>query len=399
MASAPQRFEINYTAEELSDLQERLKRTRLPDQQLGVEWEQGTDVTYLKDLLHYWRTKFDWKAQERWLNTHYHNYKLRLRDQTVHFAHHPSPNPKATPLLLVHGWPGSFLEFHKILPKLQSDDTKGDYHVVIPSLPGYGFSSPPPRPGFDAVQIAALFDELMGALGYRQYVAQGGDWGGMIVFLLGQKHAQHCKAVHTNFPHAVPRWWNPWHMLQALNYYVPFAKQIPLLLSRSEIQGLDTLHRNAKHETGYQHIQRTKPQTLGYGLNDSPAGLAAWIVEKFHTWSDCHGDIESKFTKDELLTNICIYWFSGTITSSMRLYRESIEQWNVHMQGFCQTPTAIAKFPKDPFVQWPRAWIEATWNAQQYTEFKSGGHFAALEEPDLLVQDMDKFFSRHLRLT
>ncbi|DBA80470.1 hypothetical protein WJX79_005612 [Trebouxia sp. C0005] len=390
----PRPFRIGITQDDQRDLQNRLQRARLPDEQEGVAWEQGTSKAYLQDLLAYWCGGYDWPKQEAWLNSHFRQFKLRVGEIDLHYVHHPCDNPDAIPLLMIHGWPGSFMDYHKLIPKLQQKGSlRRSYHIVVPSLPGYGFSSAPSRPGFGAAEIASTLNRLMLALGYNHYVAQGGDWGTLISFLLGTRHSDHCKAIHT-LARAFPKLRHPWHVAQLLNHRLPILNKMPITLTQSELKGLNKLDQLQRHEYGYRHIQGTKPQTLGYGLSDSPIGLAAWIVEKFKTWSDCQGDVERRFSKDELLTNICIYWFTSSITSSMRLYYESGVEWPNFMQQYCKVPTAIAKFPADIFSLMPRAWIEQTWNVQQYTEMQAGGHFPALEEPDLLVEDMDKFFGQ-----
>ncbi|KAL0045730.1 hypothetical protein WJX82_002875 [Trebouxia sp. C0006] len=391
--SRPRPFHISITEDDQRDLQNRLQRTRLPDQQEGVAWEQGTSKPYLQDLLAYWRGGYNWPKQQAWLNSHFRQFKVWVGEIDLHYGHHPSDDPNAIPLLMVHGWPGSFTDYHKLIPKLQQKgNVSRSYHIVVPSLPGYGFSSAPIRPGFGAAQFASTINSLMLALGYDRYVAQGGDWGTLICFLLGTQHSDHCKAIHT-LARAFPKRGHPLHEAQLLNHRLPILNKMPITMTESELKGLDQLDQLQRCEYGYRHIQGTKPQTLGYGLSDSPTGLAAWIVEKFKTWSDCRGQVERRFTKDELLTNICIYWFTNSITSSMRLYYESGVEWPNFMQQYCEVPTAIVKFPADTFSSMPRAWIEHTWNVQQYTEMPAGGHFPALEEPDLLVEDMDRFFA------
>ncbi|KAK9812090.1 hypothetical protein WJX73_005666 [Symbiochloris irregularis] len=386
-------FEINVSSEDQSDLRERISRTRLPDQQEGVGWDQGTPSAYLEELIEYWRSSYSWPKQQEWLNTHFKHFRQHLNRQQLHYVHHASPDADAIPLLLVHGWPSSFLDFHKLIPRLEHGSRRRRYHIVAPSLPGYGFSAKPAQPGFGVIQIASTLNDLMVALGYRHYVVYGGDWGTLIAFVLGTRHPQNCRVIYT-LARAVPRLHRPWHVAQLLNHRLPWLNKMPITMTHSELKGLDDYRHLEKHEFGYRHIQGTKPQTLGCALNYSPAGLAAWIVEKYKTWSDCHGNIESRFTKDELLTQICIYWFTGTITSSMRLYYESGQQWASLMQGYCKVPTAIAKFPADHFSSLPRAWIEQAWNVKHFKEFDSGGHFPALEEPDLLAEDIDRFFDQ-----
>ncbi|KAK9843307.1 hypothetical protein WJX74_010106 [Apatococcus lobatus] len=387
------RFYIDVSKSSMDDLKHRLKQTRYPDQLAGAGWDYGTELSFLKGLLEYWQNDFNWPKQQEWLNSHFMHYKLEVNGIDLHFTHRPHAEPEAIPLLLIHGWPGAFMEFHKIIPKLAaSRPGQPKYHIVAPSLPGYGFSSAPADPGFGLEQMAATLNKLMVQLGYSKYVAQGGDWGAFISFFLGAKHADHCQAIHTNLPYSSPKLWRPVHAAQAANALLPFLNKFPLALTRRDLDGLAKTAHFIERETGYQAIQKTKPQTLGYGLNDSPAGLCAWICEKFKTWSDCHGDIYSKFTKNELLTNVCIYWFNGCITSSMRLYYESLAQRDQMLKlYYCKVPTAAADFPMDLYHS-PRTWIEQQYNLKQYSEFDRGGHFAAMEEPDLLMDDMNKFF-------
>ncbi|DBA80472.1 TPA: hypothetical protein ACH3X2_007400 [Trebouxia sp. C0005] len=268
----PRPFRIGITQDDQRDLQNRLQRARLPDEQEGVAWEQGTSKAYLQDLLAYWCGGYDWPKQEAWLNSHFRQFKLRVGEIDLHYVHHPCDNPDAIPLLMIHGWPGSFMDYHKLIPKLQQKGSlRRSYHIVVPSLPGYGFSSAPSRPGFGAAEIASTLNRLMLALGYNHYVAQGGDWGTLISFLLGTRHSDHCKAIHT-LARAFPKLRHPWHVAQLLNHRLPILNKMPITLTQSELKGLNKLDQLQRHEYGYRHIQGTKPQTLGYGLSDSPIG-------------------------------------------------------------------------------------------------------------------------------
>ncbi|KAK9856796.1 hypothetical protein WJX84_005225 [Apatococcus fuscideae] len=387
------RFFVDVDKKNVEDLKNRLKHTRFPDQLAGAGWDYGSELTFMKGLIEYWTHTYSWPKQQEWLNSHFSHFKIMVNGIDLHFTHKPHADSDAIPLLLIHGWPGSFIEFQKIIPKLAANRPgQPNYHIVAPSLPGYGFSSSPVDPGFGLEQMADTLNELMVQLGYSKYVAQGGDWGAFISFFLGSKHAGHCQAIHTNLPYASPKMWKPWHAAQVANSWLPFLNKVPLALTQRELDGIASTAHFIERGTGYQAIQKTKPQTLGYGLNDSPIGLCAWICEKFHGWSDCHGDIYSRFSKDELLTNVCLYWFNGCITSSMRLYYESLAQRDQMLKlYYCKVPTAAADFPKDLYHA-PRAWIEQQYNLKQYSMFDSGGHFAAMEEPDLLVEDMNKLF-------
>jgi pimeloyl-ACP methyl ester carboxylesterase len=373
-------FKIAVPDAVLSDLKNRLARTRFPSEIEGSGWTYGTNLAYLRELVTYWQTKFDWRAQERALNQ-LPQFKTRIDDIDVHFVHQKSSHANATPLIFIHGWPGSFWEVTKVIGPLTEPTKHGGtaqdaFHVVALSLPGYGFSSQPRQPGYNNRRIAGIIAQLMARLGYTRYGAQGGDWGGIIIRQLGQVDPTHLIGLHSNLCIA-----------GAPPAGAPTPPETPP--SPEEQKRLAGRGRTA-NETGYQAIQGTKPQTLGYGLNDSPAGLAAWIVEKFRSWSDSDGNVEKRFTKDELLTNITIYWVTETGPSSIRLYYEN--RVDPGLQGRVEVPFACAQFPGEMFSGATRRAIEATYNVQQYTEMPRGGHFAAMEEPGLLVDDVRKFF-------
>jgi microsomal epoxide hydrolase len=375
-------FQIHVADEVLSDLRERLARTRYPDQMEGVGWDYGTERAYLEALCAYWRDKFDWRAQEARLNAWPH-FLTEIDGQRIHLIHRRSPVEDALPVVITHGWPGSVFEFHKIIdaladPEAHGGDAADAFHVICPSLPGYGWSGPTRERGWDVLRVAETWAKLMAGLGYERYGAQGGDWGGIITTQLGLTDPEHLCGIHLNMVVAGP----------------PPGVENPLEgLSAEEAQGLADMGEFQKNETGYQQIQGTKPQTLGVGLNDSPAGLAAWIVEKFRTWSDCGGDVESRFSKDELLTNITIYWVTETINSSTRLYYETMKAGRFGLADPVRVPTGCAIFPKE-IIRPPRRWAEAYYNVAQWTRFERGGHFAALEEPEALVDDMRSFFRK-----
>mmetsp|Transcript_95042 Transcript_95042/g.295862 ORF Transcript_95042/g.295862 Transcript_95042/m.295862 type:complete len:324 (+) Transcript_95042:106-1077(+) len=302
----------------------------------------------------------------------------------MHFVHRRSPHPGAQPLIFNHGWPGSFFEVHKILEGLTTGDAGRAFHVVAPSLPGYGFSEAPRTRGWDTVAVADVHHKLMLALGYTSYCAQGGDWGAIVSRNMAVRHPEHCRAVHLNMPIAPPP--------EDFDYKSLSREERALLAQAKEF---------AATEHGYQQIQKTKPQSLAYGLSDSPAGLAAWILEKFRAWSDCgpSGDLEGVYTLDELLTNISIYWFSGCIASSVRLYYESLPTMPgvpastpEHLARHCPVPVGVAIFPKEPFATKIRAWVERINNLRHWREFEHGGHFAAMEQPEALLEDIRHFF-------
>ncbi len=385
MSDRIEKFEIRVEDAVLDDLKQRLARTRWTDQIEGSGWDYGTDAAYLKELCEYWREKFDWRRQEAQLNRFDH-YRTELDGQTLHFVHRRSPVKGALPLVLTHGWPGSFWLFYKIIDVLADPESHGGraedaFHVICPSLPGYGFSGPTREPGWDIRRVAEAISALMARLGYQRYGAQGGDWGSLATTQLALIDAEHLAGIHLNMVVAGP----------------PEGESEPTQgLTPEELQGLADMGEFQKTGSGYAQIQGTRPQTLGYALNDSPAGLAAWIVEKFRAWSDCDGDIEKRYTKDDLLTNITIYWVTQTINSSVRLYCESFRSGRFGLADRkVEVPTGCAIFPKD-IIRPPRRWAEAHYDVRRWTEMPAGGHFAALEEPEALVDDIRAFF-RELR--
>ena len=357
-------FKLSVPDSALDDLRERLKRARWPDEPPLEPWSTGTSVAWLKDLVAYWQSGFDWRAWEAKLNG-FPQYKLPVHGIDLHFIHLPSKKPGAMPLLLSHGWPGSLFEFHKILPLLAEEFT-----VVAPSLPGYGLSFKPGQKRFGAEDMADCFAELMSELGYERFGAQGGDWGASISSLLGYKHAKRMVGIHLN-----------------------------LLMVRREPKGIDDpaylqqLTHFLKEEAGYQAIQGTKPQTLAFGLTDSPVGLAAWIAEKFRTWSDCDGTIENAVSRDELLANVSLYWFTGAIGSSFWPYYARLHGGWPIPEGSVRVPTGYAQFPKEILMP-PRALAEKTYtDIRRWSVMPKGGHFAALEQPELLAREVKAFFS------
>ena len=377
-------FEIQVADDVLADLRERLGRRRLPDQIPGTSWGYGTDRDYVEELLAYWEHEFDWRARERQLNE-LDQFKTSIEGLDIHFVHQRSDHPDAVPLLITHGWPGSFIEFQKIIgplvdPVAHGGEASDAFHLVIPSLPGFGFSDRPRERGFNPERMAEILAALMERLGYERYGVQGGDWGAINNRSRAATHPDRLVGMHMNF---------------VIGATPPDADDPEAGVPVAELQRMRERQSFMADERGYQGIQGTKPQTLGYGLNDSPAGLVAWIVEKFHGWSDIDGDIESKFTKDELLTNITLYWLTQTITSSTRIYFESRNVPASGPVGFIEVPTAGAIFPAEIVIP-PRRWAEARYNIVRWTEMPRGGHFAALEEPELLIEDVRAFF-RDLR--
>jgi pimeloyl-ACP methyl ester carboxylesterase len=374
-------FRIAASDAALADLRERLARTRFPDEIPDSGWTYGTNLGYLRELVAYWRDRYDWRAAETALNRFPH-FKARVGDLGIHFIHRRGTGPNPLPLLITHGWPGSVAEFDRIIepladPAAHGGDARDAFDVIAPSMPGYGFSEHPTQPGMDPERIAVIWAELMRGLGYERFGAQGGDWGAMVTTYLGARHADRMIGIHLNMVIALP----------------DDPKNPPLEgVSAEEVAALMEARQFLNDETGYQRIQGTKPQTLAYALNDSPAGLAAWIVEKFRTWSDCGGDVERRFTKDQLLTNVMIYWLTETANSSCRLYYEAMHAGSFAARGLrVDVPTGCALFPKE-LVRPPRKWAERCYNVQRWTVMPSGGHFAAMEEPAALVDDIRAFF-------
>ena len=378
---AVQKFQIDVPDGVLDDLQQRLAETRWPDEIPGSDWDYGSNLDYLKELVEYWRTDFDWRAQEKFLNS-FHHFKSQVDGMDIHFVHEKGTGPNPMPLVITHGWPSTFFEMSKILPLLSDPGSHGSdptdsFDVVAPSLPGFGFSDRPSQPGMQVLKVADMWAKLMTEnLGYSRFAAHGGDIGAGVTSRLGYAHAPRLTGIH----------------LTSITRPTPYQGPGSEPLSVEEQALVDQRERWQQAEGGYSHIQGTKPQTLSYGLNDSPVGLAAWIVEKYRTWSDCGGDVESRFTKDELLTTVTIYWVTQTIGSSTRMYFENQRSlWSMGKGEKVDAPTAVAVFPQD-IARPPRKWAERSFNLGRWTEFTKGGHFAALEEPQLLAEDIRTFF-------
>ncbi len=368
MAHAPRPFRLQVPDLAIADLKERLARTRWPDEPPLEPWSTGTSLAYAKELCGYWRERFDWRAWEAKLNA-FPQFIAQVSEIELHFIHAPSKNPQALPLLLAHGWPGSVFEFHKLIPLLTPH-----FHVVAPSLPGYGLSFTPGQRRFGVEHIAQCFAELMNQLGYARFGVQGGDWGGSIATRMGYAHAAQVAGIHLNL--------------------LAVRRDTKLVAPTPEEQAyLKQLSHFLNEETGYQWIQGTKPQTLAYGLSDSPAGLAAWIAEKFRAWSDCGGRIENAISRDEMLANISLYWFSGAIGSSFwPYYARRHGGWPVPEGGTVDVPAAYAEFPKE-IIRPPRSLAQKMYSdIRRWTVMPKGGHFAALEQPELLAEDVTAFF-------
>ncbi|WP_191303009.1 epoxide hydrolase family protein [Lentzea cavernae] len=359
-------FRIEIPQAEVDDLRARLANTRWPEEDLPeVGWSYGIPLGYLRPLAEHWRDGFDWRAQEERLNS-YPQFTTEISGQRIHFVHVRSKKRDATPLLLVHGWPGSFVEFLDVVEPLSED-----FHLVIPSIPGFGFSGPAAKPGWNVLRVSWAFAKLMEGLGYDRFGAQGGDWGSSIAQEIGRVFPEHVIGVHVNM-------------------LMTFRPSGVNDLSPEELRSLETLDHYQKDLSGYMHVQRTRPRTIGYGLTDSPVGQLAWIVEKFHDWTDNEGVPEDAVDRDRMLTNVSIYWFTRTAGSSAALYKEQAASWG--QQKPSTVPTGVAVFPHDlsrPVRSLAEKMIPSI---VHWTEFDRGGHFAAMEEPDLLVQDIRKFF-------
>jgi pimeloyl-ACP methyl ester carboxylesterase len=368
----PYRIEVPNAG--LDDLKERLARTRWPEAEPVDDWSQGIPLAYTRDLAAYWADGYDWRSREAALNRFDH-YLTEIDGLDIHFIHQRSPHDDALPLLITHGWPGSVVEFHKVIQPLvnpPSGRPEDAFHVICPSLPGYGFSGKPTHAGWGVEKIAQAWDTLMVRLGYDRYGAQGGDWGAAVTTQIGRNRG-HCVGIHLNMPIARPA-----------------AGSGGGDFTEDEQRALAAFAEHQKWGTGYSKQQSTRPQTLGYGLVDSPVGQLAWIVEKFWAWADCDGHPENVLSRDELLDNVMLYWVTSSGASSARLYWESFNRFVT--DGRVDLPTGVASFPKE-ILRTPRRWCEAAYNITHWTTMPRGGHFAALEQPELFVDDVRAFFA------
>jgi pimeloyl-ACP methyl ester carboxylesterase len=380
-------FRIDIPQADLDDLSDRLDRTRWPDELPAVGWAYGVPCDYLKELAHYWRHEYNWRGAEARLNE-WPQFTTTIDGANIHFAHIRSPVPGAAPLLLVHGWPGSIVEFASIAgplsdPQAHGGDPSDAFHLVMPSIPGFGFSGPTRETGWEFRRVAAAFAELMLRLGYQRYGAQGGDWGAAIARELGRVYPERIIGVHLNLI--------PGSAMTA----EPDAAELATLSASERKRTLAAWERSQhwrREREGYASIQSTRPQTLAYGLTDSPIGQLAWIVEKFKEWTDSRDRPEDAVDRDQLLTNVMLYWLTGTAGSSARLYyeRAHASYWGAPPEP-STAPTAFAAFPRENFIALRRI-AEQTNAIARWTEFDRGGHFAAMEEPDLLVGDIRTFF-------
>lgn len=374
-----QPFQVQVPQAELDELKARLARTRWPDEIPNSGWQFGSNLAYMRELTEYWRTEFDWRAQERAINRFAH-FRADVGGLGIHFIHEHGKGPKPLPLIITHGWPGTFHEMAKIIPLLadpagHGGDAADAFDVVAPSLPGYGFSDHPKEAGMTRARIADLWARLMTeGLGYERFGAHGGDIGATVTSCLGLNYPERLVGIHVT---AVV---DP--------YLGPGSEK----LSSAEEAHLETIREWERVEGAYGHLQGSKPQTPAYALNDSPAGLAAWIVEKFRSWSECEGEVERRFSKDEMLTHITLYWVTQSIGSSFRLYYDSRNNPSPFQAGLkIRVPCGVCLTREEVDLA-PREWAERTYNVHRWTEMPRGGHFAALEEPELLVEDIRAFF-------
>ena len=368
-------FQIEVTDETLDDLKQRLSMTRWPNKETPEDWSQGIPLGYMKELCDYWQHEYDWRAREERLNQ-FPQFITEIEGVDIHFIHLPSVHENARPLIITHGWPGSVVEFHKVIEPLVDPTAHGGndedaFHVVVPSLPGYGFSGKPKDTGWGIEKIADVWAVLMARLGYEHYFAQGGDWGAMVTTHIGLQDKEHCDAIHLNMPVVTP---DPKTMAE---------------LTPSEQASLMSMKFYQDWDSGYSKQQSTRPQTLGYGLVDSPSGQAAWIIEKFYQWTDCNGHPENAISRNELLDNVMLYWLTKSAASSARLYWESFKN---PPQDKVVVPTGCSIFPKE-IVRPSERWIRKRFtNLCYYNELDRGGHFAAFEQPELYLQEIRTYF-------
>ncbi len=374
-------YQINIAEDALEDLRHRLRNTRWPEAETPNSWKQGVPLAYLKDVCRYWLEDYDWRETENRLNK-LPQYTLIIDELNIHFVHVRSPHRNARPLIMTYGWPGSIVEFLKVIepltqPELHGGSAEDAFHLVCPCLPGFGFSDKPLTTGWGVGKIAKAWNAIMLSLGYDAYFAQGGDWGSAVTTAIGMQNLGQCKGIHVNMPSSRPT-------AEALAH--PDKKDQTALARGKYYNDWDS---------GYSKLQATRPQTLGYALVDSPIGQAAWILEKFQSWTDCDGHLENVLTRNELLDNVMIYWLTASGASSGRLYWESFgTAFSPDADAFVNLPTGCSIFPKE-IVPTPRSWAEQRYkNIVYWNELDKGGHFAAFEQPQLFVQEMRNCFSQ-----
>jgi pimeloyl-ACP methyl ester carboxylesterase len=368
-------FTIAVPDEDLDDLRRRIWATRWPEAEVVNDWSQGVPLAYLKEVAAYWADGYDWRRAEAALNG-FDQFVTEIDGVDIHFIHQRSPSPDAFPVVMTHGWPGSIVEFHKVIGPLTDPASHGAgageaLHLVCPTLPGYGFSGKPSVPGWGVEKIARAWAVLMERLGYGRFGAQGGDWGAAVTTQIG-RDGGNCAGIHLNMPLGAP---------------TKEARETP---SAEDQDALAAYKYYQDWDSGYSKQQSTRPQTLGYALIDSPVGQLAWILEKFWAWTDCDGHPENALSRDEMLDNVMLYWLTGSAASSARLYWESFGK--IRGKGRVEVPTGVAAFPKE-ILRAPRSWCEAHYNITHWTKMEKGGHFAAFEQPEAFAADVRRFFA------
>ena len=368
-------FKLDIPESEIDELRSRLTSARWPDSETVEDWSQGVPLNYHREFCDYWANDYDWYRTQDRLNR-YSQFKTQIEDLDIHFLHIRSSHDDAMPIIITHGWPGSIIEFHKILEPLAEPTRHGGsardaFHVICPSLPGYGFSGKPVSTGWGVEKIAAAWDTLMLHIGYESYLAQGGDWGSAVTTAIGMQNKGHCRAIHINMPNAGA---------------TKAARENPDAADKAAIAGAMLYQ---QWDSGYSKQQSTRPQTLGYSLSDSPVGQSAWILEKFYQWTDCNGHPENILSRDEIIDNIMFYWLTNSAASSARLYWESFgTAFSGEADNTVKLSTGVSSFPKE-IVRTPRSWAEKRYtNIQYWNDLDQGGHFAAFEQPELFIQEM-----------
>jgi pimeloyl-ACP methyl ester carboxylesterase len=371
-------YRISVGQDVLDDLRSRLRKTRWPEAELVGDWSQGVPLGWIKDICGYWAEHYDWRRREARLNR-FGQFTTEIDGVGIHFLHVRSPHPEAMPLIVTHGWPGSIVEFQKVIEPLTDPTAHGGrpadaFHLVCPSLPGFGFSAKPTTTGWGVDRIASAWARLMDRLGYPRYGAQGGDWGSAITTALGAQDPEHCAGIHITLAMGVR----------------PNVEGEP---SQEEARALRGIEYYRDWDSGYSKQQSTRPQTVGYGLTDSPSGQAAWILEKFWAWTDCDGNPENLLGRDELLDNVMLYWVTATAASSARLYWQSFAPGR-RTPHKVTIPTGVAVFPKE-IVPPVRRWMEGTYtDIRHWSEMPKGGHFAAFEQPEAFIREVRDFFGK-----
>jgi len=371
-------YMIQISNDDLEDLKRRLLSTRWPEKETVEDWSQGIPLSYIKEINEYWLNEYDWRSREEYYNS-FPQFITNIEGLDIHFIHIKSPHEEAKPLIISHGWPGSIVEFHKVIKPLIDPVSFGGkaedaFHLVCPTLPGYGFSGKPSQTGTSVERIAELWDILMNKIGYNKYFAQGGDWGSAITIAIGKQNKGSCQGIHVNMPFAPP---------------TKEALENPSERDKIAFEGLGYYQ---EWGSGYSKQQSTRPQTLGYGLVDSPIGQASWIIEKFYEWTDCNGHPENILNKEELIDNVMFYWLTKSATSSARLYWESFGSFGGNPEEKLELPIGCSIFPKE-ISRTPRSWAEQIYsNIVYWNELKKGGHFAAFEQPEIFINEIRNCF-------